>query len=184
MIKHFLCSAALSTGRGSVETAHGRCSRQARAKEGLAIDLMADESLKVLQAWLGDAWNHYSNACNTCDSLQLDLIRFSGALIQGKVLMFFYFALFFCFPTIGSLDAPEAWQMGFQDPATPVMQGIIDLHHDICFFMIVILSFCTLDVGANTLSFSPEKEPCSRENYSWNYYRDCLDCGTKSCISS
>lgn len=38
-------------------------------------------------------------------------------------------------------DAPEAWQMGFQDPATPVMQGIIDLHHDICFFLLVILIF-------------------------------------------
>lgn len=38
-------------------------------------------------------------------------------------------------------DAPEAWQLGFQDPASPVMQGIIDLHHDIVFFMIVILVF-------------------------------------------
>ena len=26
-------------------------------------------------------------------------------------------------------DAPEAWQLGSQDPATLVMQGIIDLHH-------------------------------------------------------
>ena len=38
-------------------------------------------------------------------------------------------------------DAPEAWQMGFQDPATPVMQGIVDLHHDICFFMVAMLVF-------------------------------------------
>jgi hypothetical protein len=49
--------------------------------------------------------------------------------------MFYYIALLFCLPVVGHLDAPEAWQMGFQDPATPVMQGIIDLHHDICFFM-------------------------------------------------
>lgn len=47
-------------------------------------------------------------------------------------------------------DAPEPWQMGFQDPATPVMQGIIDLHHDICFFMIVILVF-VLWMGSRTL---------------------------------
>nr|YP_009861079.1 cytochrome c oxidase subunit 2 [Jaagichlorella hainangensis]QKJ84935.1 cytochrome c oxidase subunit 2 [Jaagichlorella hainangensis] len=40
-----------------------------------------------------------------------------------------------------SLDAPEAWQMGFQDPATPIMEGIIDLHHDISFFLIFILFF-------------------------------------------
>lgn len=38
-------------------------------------------------------------------------------------------------------DAPESWQMGFQDPATPVMQGIIDLHHDISFFLLFILFF-------------------------------------------
>ncbi len=31
--------------------------------------------------------------------------------------------------------------MGIQDPATPAMQGIIDLHRDICFFMVVMLVF-------------------------------------------
>lgn len=37
-------------------------------------------------------------------------------------------------------DSPEAWQMGFQDPATPIMEGIINLHHDITFFLAVILT--------------------------------------------
>lgn len=36
-------------------------------------------------------------------------------------------------------DAPTPWQMGFQDPATAAMEGIVDLHHDICFFLITIL---------------------------------------------
>ena len=36
-------------------------------------------------------------------------------------------------------DAPEKWQMTFQDPATPVMEKIIDLHHDIQFFLIIIV---------------------------------------------
>jgi len=35
-------------------------------------------------------------------------------------------------------DYPEPWQFGFQDPATPHMEGIIDLHHDIFFFLIFI----------------------------------------------
>lgn len=39
------------------------------------------------------------------------------------------------------MDAPQAWQMGFQDPATPIMQGIIDLHHDISFFLLTIVIF-------------------------------------------
>jgi cytochrome c oxidase subunit 2 len=38
-------------------------------------------------------------------------------------------------------DAPTPWQIGFQDPATPSAQGIQDLHHDICFFMVVVLTF-------------------------------------------
>ncbi len=45
------------------------------------------------------------------------------------------------FFTIASCDAAEPWQLGFQDAATPVMQGIIDLHHDIFFFLILILVF-------------------------------------------
>ena len=38
-------------------------------------------------------------------------------------------------------DYPKRWQTGFQDPATPVMEGIIDLHHSIFFFLIIIASF-------------------------------------------
>lgn len=45
------------------------------------------------------------------------------------------------FFTIAPCDAAEPWQLGFQDAATPMMQGIIDLHHDIFFFLILILVF-------------------------------------------
>nr|ADT62140.1 cytochrome oxidase subunit 2 [Isoetes engelmannii] len=38
-------------------------------------------------------------------------------------------------------DAAESWQFGFQDAATPMMQGIIDLHHDIFVFLVIILIF-------------------------------------------
>jgi len=31
-------------------------------------------------------------------------------------------------------DAPMRWQMLFQDPATSNMEGIVDLHADICCF--------------------------------------------------
>ena len=37
-----------------------------------------------------------------------------------------------------SCDSPEAWQMSFQDPATPLMEGIINLHHDLMFVVIFI----------------------------------------------
>ena len=38
-------------------------------------------------------------------------------------------------------DAPVADQKGFQDPATPIMEGIIDLHHDLAFFLVLISIF-------------------------------------------
>lgn len=38
-------------------------------------------------------------------------------------------------------DNAESWQFGFQDSATPIMEGIINLHHDLMFFLCVILIF-------------------------------------------
>jgi hypothetical protein len=32
-------------------------------------------------------------------------------------------------------------QIGFQTPATPIMEGLIDLHHDIMFFLTFIIIF-------------------------------------------
>ena len=39
------------------------------------------------------------------------------------------------------LDAPLHWQLGFQDPATAIAEGIINFHHDLFFFLVVILFF-------------------------------------------
>ena len=35
-------------------------------------------------------------------------------------------------------DAPENWQLGFQDSATPGFTGITDLHDNIFFYLIII----------------------------------------------
>ena len=35
-------------------------------------------------------------------------------------------------------DAPEAWQLGFQDPASPVAQGMIHFHHFLMMILLVI----------------------------------------------
>ena len=42
---------------------------------------------------------------------------------------------------IGFMEAAEPWQLSFQDPATPTMEGIINFHHDLMFFIIVISLF-------------------------------------------
>jgi cytochrome c oxidase subunit 2 len=56
-------------------------------------------------------------------------------------------------------DSAVAWQMNFQDPATKAMIGIIDLHHDILFFLITIL-ILVLWLGARILySFHHTRQP-------------------------
>ena len=70
------------------------------------------------------------------------------------------FLLLACiFPSVALLDAPTAWQTGFQDPATPIAQGIQDLHNDICFFMVVILIFVMWMLGRTLWHFHWTKNP-------------------------
>lgn len=40
-------------------------------------------------------------------------------------------------------DASKSWQLTFQDPATPVMEGIINFHNDLMFFLVaIVISVC------------------------------------------
>ena len=45
------------------------------------------------------------------------------------------------FTSFSNIDASSPWQLGFQDPATPVMEGIITFHHDLMFFFDCNLRF-------------------------------------------
>jgi cytochrome c oxidase subunit 2 len=61
--------------------------------------------------------------------------------------------------TRASCDAAEPWQLGSQDAATPMMQGIIDLHHDIFFFLILILVFVSRVLVRALWHFHYQKNP-------------------------
>jgi cytochrome c oxidase subunit 2 len=43
------------------------------------------------------------------------------------------------FSNIAYTDAGVPNQIGFQDPATPIFAGIIDLHNEVCFYLVVVL---------------------------------------------
>jgi cytochrome c oxidase subunit 2 len=73
--------------------------------------------------------------------------------------MQFFLVLVLLFPSIVRTDAPEEWQIGFQDPATPVMQGIVDLHHDIFFFMILVLVFVLWMLARTLYFFNESRNP-------------------------
>jgi len=51
------------------------------------------------------------------------------------------FFLNFSFLSNTNLDYARPWQLGFQDAASPIMEGIISFHHDIMFLMIIIMIF-------------------------------------------
>nr|WQF69577.1 cytochrome c oxidase subunit 2 [Pleonosporium sp.] len=55
-----------------------------------------------------------------------------------KLLIYIFFMI-----NLTLADSSENWQLGFQDPATPIMEGIINLHHDLMFFICVISIFVT-----------------------------------------
>jgi cytochrome c oxidase subunit 2 len=42
---------------------------------------------------------------------------------------------------IAEADSSKTWQLSFQDPATPTMEGIINFHNDLMFFIIAISIF-------------------------------------------
>ena len=54
-------------------------------------------------------------------------------------------------------DAPESFQYGFQDPATPVMIGLSNLHHDIMFLIILIMVSVSWVLARATNGFLEEK---------------------------
>lgn len=60
------------------------------------------------------------------------------------------------FPIINA-DAAGPWQLGFQDPATPVMEGIINFHNDIMFFIILIAIFVSYLLGRCIYLFDEKK---------------------------
>lgn len=57
------------------------------------------------------------------------------------------------------LDAAENWQIGFQDPATPVMEGIINFHNDIMFFLVMIAIFVSYLLARCLQLFYFKKNP-------------------------
>ena len=56
-------------------------------------------------------------------------------------------------------DAPEPWQLGFQDTAAPGFTGIIELHNTIFFYLVVILVSVFWLLGSITYNFNINKNP-------------------------
>ena len=56
-------------------------------------------------------------------------------------------------------DAAERWQLSFQDPATPIMEGIEHFHNDLMFFIITIAIFVTWILYRSIVLFKKDNLP-------------------------
>ena len=61
----------------------------------------------------------------------------------------------------GLADAAKSWQIGLQDPATPIKQGVIDLHHGIVFVFLGHSGFRYVDRKKNIVACSRNTESSS-----------------------
>jgi len=49
--------------------------------------------------------------------------------------------IIFLFNVYSFADASTSWQIRFQDPATPYMEGILNFHNIIIFFIVIFISW-------------------------------------------
>ena len=56
-------------------------------------------------------------------------------------------------------DAARPWQRGFQDPATPVAEGIIRFHHDLMMVLVLVAVFVAWMMGRCVSHFEETKNP-------------------------
>jgi cytochrome c oxidase subunit 2 len=56
-------------------------------------------------------------------------------------------------------DAPKPWQLGFQDSASPGFTGIIELHNNVFFFLIIICVGVFWALGSIMFEYSHKNSP-------------------------
>ena len=56
-------------------------------------------------------------------------------------------------------DASSNWQIGFQDPATPYMEGILNFHNTIMFFIVIIVIFTSWLLFRSLVLYNKESNP-------------------------
>jgi cytochrome c oxidase subunit 2 len=56
-------------------------------------------------------------------------------------------------------DAPEPWQLGFQDSAAPGLTGIVELHNTIFFYLVLIIVGVFWMLGSIVYFYNSKKSP-------------------------
>ena len=71
----------------------------------------------------------------------------------------------FLFPIFNIIlnDAPEPWQLGFQDSGAPGFTGIVELHNTIFFYLVVICLSVFWMIGSVIYNYSYNKSPMTHK---------------------
>ena len=73
-------------------------------------------------------------------------------------MLFKLFNFFNLFPT-AHCDVAEPWQFAFQDGASPSFDGIVDLHDQIMFYLVIIVIGVSWMLGAIIIKFNTRTNP-------------------------
>ena len=60
-------------------------------------------------------------------------------------------------------DAPEPWQIGFQDSAAPGFTGIVELHNTLFFYIVIICISVFCIIGTITYTYSYKNNPIAHK---------------------
>jgi cytochrome c oxidase subunit 2 len=87
-------------------------------------------------------------------------IKFANKILSLFLFIFLYFSLFST--NIGGKntiynDTPEPWGIGFQDGVSPGFTGVIDLHNNIFFYLVVIAILVFWMLGSTIYYFNFDK---------------------------
>lgn len=60
-------------------------------------------------------------------------------------------------------DAPEPWQIGFQDSAAPGFSGVVELHNTLFFYIVIICISVFWALGTIIYSYGNKNNPISHK---------------------
>jgi hypothetical protein len=103
-----------------------------------------------------------SRAANAISIYHINKIIISKNVLQARQLTLSASSLLTVLVGDALFGLPVEGQVVFQAPATPIMEGIIDLHHDIMFYLVFISIFVLYLLVAVVVLFS-EKENDTRD---------------------
>jgi heme/copper-type cytochrome/quinol oxidase subunit 2 len=71
--------------------------------------------------------------------------------------------IFFLLNIFNNCDSPRPWGLYFQDSATPQMEGLVELHDNIMFYLVIILFGVGWIMISIVRNYSNTKSPISHK---------------------